>query len=383
MRKKKGSDGMMKYNWQHPNWPHFKYETDTFQSLIYQYIKETSSLRGAIDQLSDRSILDTSIELMVIEALKSSEIEGEYLQAEDIRSSLRMNLGLSVTQSRITDKRALGIAQLMLDMRHTFKDSLTKEKLFEWHRMLMVESSLQKNEIGCWRTSLEPMQIVSGPIGREKVYFEAPPSSRVDQEMERFIMWFNHTQPRSHDLNCLNGPIRAAIAHLYFESIHPFADGNGRIGRVLAEKVLSQDLGSPILFSLSSVIYQRRKEYYELLHDQSGYKIEITKWIEFFVNIIYNAHKSSHEMIQFILKKTKFWRLHEKTMNERQEKVLHRMLQEGPSGFEGGMNAQKYMKMTGCSKATATRDLTDLLDKGCFYRLPGSGSSSRYDINFT
>lgn len=372
----------MKYNWQHPNWPNFEYDTTVCQSLVYDYIKETSSFRGAIDQLPDGLILDTSIELMVLEALKSSEIEGEYLQADDIRSSLRIHLGLGVMHPKKEDQRALGIAQLMLDMRHTFNEPLTKEKLFEWHRMLMRGSSFKENEIGCWRTNLEPMQIVSGPIGREKVYLEAPPSSRIHQEMEKFITWFNTTQSNSHEVNRLSGPVRAALVHLYFESIHPFIDGNGRIGRVLSEKVLSQDLGSPILFSLSHTIYQRRKDYYEMLHDYSGYKLDVTEWVEFFVDLVYHAQKSSHEMIQFVLKKAKFWRRHENTVNKRQEKVLHRMLQEGPSGFEGGMNAQKYRRIAMCSKATATRDLTDLLDKGCLYRLPGFGPSTRYDIKF-
>eukprot|EP01035_Chromulina_nebulosa_P022852 gene22852-29595_t len=373
----------MKYNWEHPNWPHFEYETAGCQSLVYAYIKETSALRGAIDQLSDTSVLDTLIELMVIEALKTSEIEGEYLQAEDIRSSLRANLGLPVIQPRGTDERASGIARLLIDMRNTFIEPLTKEKLCEWHGMLMGGSSFKQEEIGCWRTNQEPMQIVSGPIGREKVYFEAPPSNRINREMDTFIGWFNSTQPKVNDLAPLNGPVRAAIVHLYFESIHPFVDGNGRIGRVLAEKVLSQDLGAPILFSLSNTIYQRRKEYYQMLHDQSGYGLTITEWVHFFVDIVYQAQRSSHDMIQFVLKKTKFWRCYEHNVNKRQEKALHRMLQEGPSGFEGGINAQKYMRIVACSKATATRDLTDLLEKGCLYRLPGAGPTTRYDINFT
>jgi len=316
---------------------------------------------------------------MVLEALKTSEIEGELILAEDIRSSIRLQLKPPHTKASVTDSRAKGIADLMLDVRHSFCESLTKEKLFEWHTMVMADSN--DLQIGCWRKDLEPMQIISGPIGREKVHYEAPPSGRLDSEMDAFLDWFNRTQPTQIKKE-LPGPIRASVAHLYFESIHPFTDGNGRIGRAIAEKALSQDIGSPVLFSLSNTIQSSRKDYYLKLHDNSGYSLEITDWIEFFVDVIYKSQLESKDQILFVLKKSHFWRKFEDSFNPRQEKAIQRILKEGPSGFKGGLSAQKYMTITGCSKATATRDLAGLLEMGCLYRLPGKGPNTRYDLEF-
>jgi Fic family protein len=271
----------------------------------------------------------------------------------------------------------------MLTIRRTFAEPLTKEMLFEWHQMVIKNDDWTKSGmVGAWRNNKEAMQIVSGPIGRERIYFEAPPSNRLASEMEAFINWFNETQSKEGFVNDkgLSGPVRAAIAHLYFESIHPFIDGNGRIGRALIEKILSQELGSPLLFSVSQIIQKRRKEYYNMLHLNSHNSLDITQWICFFVELIFEAQRSSQEMLQFVLKKTHFWRTHEHQITERQEKALQRMFKEGPTGFEGGMSAQKYMNITGCSKATATRDLTDLLEKKCLYQMNGSGRSTRYQL---
>lgn len=374
-----------RYNWQHPQWPNFEYDLRTCQAPLYAYIKETALLSGAIAQLTKDSVSDALVEIMVTEAIKTSEIEGEVLEVEDVRSSIRRNLGLPYAKQIIHDHRASGISSLMLDVRATFLDQLTKQKLCEWHRMVMHGSSFAENEIGCWRKNQEPMQIVSGPLGRERVYFEAPPVNYLEKEMDAFIQWFNATELKQSehvDNHTMCGPVRAALAHLYFESIHPFIDGNGRIGRAIVEKALSQDLGAAVLYSVSAIIQKRRKEYYDMLHKNSGYSIDVTEWVCFFVNLIYEAQRASQDTIHFVLKKTKFWQMHINQVSKRQEKVLERMFKEGPSGFEGGINAQKYMNITGCSKATATRDLTDLLEKGCIYRLPGSGPTTRYDISF-
>lgn len=371
----------MRYNWQNPLWPQFQYSLSNVQNILYSYAQETSLLAGALSQLPDSLKINTTIDLMVQEALKTSEIEGEILIEEDVRSSIRINLGLPSSHSQVNDLRALGIAELMLDVHNTFNQPLSAEKLFLWHRMLMNGSSQLKDEIGCWRKKAEPMQIISGPIGQEKVYYEAPPAKELSGEMSAFIKWFNDTEPKGNT-NLFPGPLRAAIAHLYFESIHPFIDGNGRIGRAIAEKALSQDIGSPILFSLSNIIQKNRKKYYNKLHIASGYSLEITDWIEFFINLIYDAQLESKDQINFVLKKARFWRDHAPHLNERQEKAIARIFEEGPNGFIGGMNTQKYMTITGCSKATATRDLTDLLEKKCFYRLPGAGPNTRYDVNF-
>jgi Fic family protein len=375
----------MKYNWQHPDWPHFVYEVNADDGYLYTYIKETASLKGAMDQLSDSSVMDTMIELMLEEALKTSEIEGELLSEDDVRSSLRLNLGVPSEEANSPDERAQGIAQLMIDVRRTFAEPLTKEQLWAWHTMVMKGHVVHKegHDIGCWRSDEQAMQIVAGPLGREKVFFEAPPFNRVASEMESFITWFNQSMPTGHETSpIVSGPVRAAITHLYFESIHPFIDGNGRIGRALAEKALSQDLGAPVLLSLSHTIAKKRKDYYQKLHDYSGYSMNVTGWVHFFVDVVCEAQKTASAMIEFVLKKAKFWRAHADHVNIRQEKVLNRMFKEGPEGFIGGINAQKYMRITGCSKATATRDLSDLVSKGCLYQLPGAGPTTRYDIKF-
>jgi Fic family protein len=218
------------------------------------------------------------------------------------------------------------------------------------------------------------MQIVSGGIGQELVHFEAPPSKQVPAEMDGFINWFNTSQDE------IKKPIlRAAIAHLYFESIHPFEDGNGRIGRAIAEKALSQSIGRPVLFSLSKSIEGNKKTYYDALQ-RAQRSNEITDWINYFVKTVLDAQIDAEQEIEFTLKKTKFFDEHKDELNDRQQKVVRRMLEEGHQGFEGGMNARKYVSLTGASKATATRDLQDLVQKEIFKPI-GGGRSTRYEIN--
>jgi len=228
--------------------------------------------------------------------------------------------------------------------------------------------------VGQWRSHEDPMQIVSGAMGREVVHFEAPPSKRVPAEMDRFINWFNKAQ------TSIKKPILvAAIAHLYFESIHPFEDGNGRIGRAIAEKALSQSIGRPVLFSLSKSIESDKKAYYDALQSAQRSN-EISKWINYFVRTTLNAQVDAEQEIEFTLKKAKFFDQYKDQLNSRQQKVIRRMLDEGHTGFEGGMNARKYVSLTEASKATATRDLQDLVEKGIFNPV-GGGRSTRYSIN--
>ncbi len=366
----------MTYIWQHKNWPHFEYDLSHVQDVLYRYAMETSLLSGSVDQLPDDLQNDALLDLMISEAIKTSEIEGEHLNQEEVRSSIRNQLGLSDKHELIKDPRSVGIAKLMISVRKNCNAPLTKEDLFAWQAMILSAPSSPALEIGMWRTSPEPMQIVSGAIGHETVHYEAPPSVRVGQEMERFVSWFNtSTTPP------LPGPVKAAIAHLYFECIHPFADGNGRVGRAIAEKALSQDLHRPVLLSLSTRIERQKKDYYQELSIASQGNLTITRWIHYFVHMVYGAQLEAKERISFVLQKAKFWTQHGPKLNERHSKVLTRMFKEGPSGFQGGMSAQKYMKIADCSKATATRDLAELLAYGCLERLPGSGRSTRYRLH--
>ena len=375
---------LMNYIWQHPDWPNFTYQTDGLSQQLYQYALDAGRLSGGLEQLHQNDQYETFIDLMVSEALNSSLIEGEKLDREDVRSSIKNYLGLTHPPKRVADPRAEGIAALMVEIRNTFSKPLTKEALFRWHQMVMSGHENRilggKINVGKWRTSEEPMQIVSGPIGYEKVYFEAPPSSKVPDEMNAFIQWFNQTNPQVE--RTLSGPVRAAVAHLWFETIHPFDDGNGRIGRALAEIALAQDLGAPPLSSLSTAIEKNKNDYYDALHFASQPSLNITEWVNWFVTTVKKSQDSTVESIQFILQKSRFWTSHSNTpINDRQQKVLRKWFEAWHDGFEFGMSAKKYMSIAACSKATATRDLTELVKHECIKRLPGKGKNIRYQLN--
>lgn len=313
---------------------------------------------------------------MVSEALKTSEIEGEYLSRKDVMSSIKNNLGLNAHPERVKDKSAEGIGELMIDVRNTWKEKLTKEKLFSWHTMVLKDA--KKINTGAWRKHKEPMQVISGRVGKLKVHYEAPPSTRVPKEMDQFIDWFNETAPGGKK-EIKKAPVRSAIAHMYFESIHPFEDGNGRIGRAIAEKALSQGIGRPVILSLSKTIEGDKKLYYGAL-EKAQRSNEITDWINYFVKAILSAQTEAEQQINFILKKAKFFDRYKDQFNSRQHAVIRRMFEEGFEGFEGGMNAGKYMSIAKTSKATATRDLQDLTEKGAITGF-GGGRSTRYRLN--
>lgn len=361
----------MQYNWQQKDWPNFQYQTDDIEDLLFDFAQRTGRISGVLDGFSESEQSETMINLMVSEAIKTSEIEGEYLSRNDVMSSIRRNLGLNPKLPLTKDRRAEGVAELMIAVRNNFSKSMTNKMLLDWHSMLMKGNS--KIQTGQWRSHEEPMQIVSGSIGREVIHFEAPPSRKVPSELNGFVKWFNKSQI------IIKKPIlRAAIAHLYFESIHPFEDGNGRIGRAIAEKALSQSIHRPVLFSLSKSIEGNKNHYYDALKAAQRSN-EITDWINYFVQTVLNAQIDAEQEIEFTLKKTKFFDKHKDVLNERQQKVVRRMLEEGHQGFEGGMNARKYVSIAGTSKATATRDLQDLVLKGIFKPL-GGGRSTRYEI---
>ena len=237
-----------------------------------------------------------------------------------------------------------------------------------------------KVKAGAWRTHKEPMQVVSGVLGKEKIHYEAPPSERVPQEMDEFIVWFNDTAPGGNK-EIQKAPVRAALAHLYFETIHPFEDGNGRIGRAIAEKALSQGIGRPVLLSLSRTIEAGKNDYYEALQ-QAQRSNRVTSWINYFVKTVLTAQIEAEKQIDFTLRKVKFFNKYKENLNERQLTVIKRMLEEGAKGFEGGMNASKYVSIAKTSKATATRDMQDLLEKGAFKLFGNAGGrSTKYMVD--
>lgn len=362
---------MEQYNWQQKDWPNFRYSLKGLEDILFSFAEKAGRISGLLQGLPEDTQQEAVINMMVAEAIKTSEIEGEYLSRKDVLSSIRKNLGLH-DQEHISDMRAAGLGELMLDVRNTWREPLTRQKLFDWHKMLL--SGNERIPLGAWRSHSEPMQVVSGAMGKEKIHYEAPPSERVAEEMNRFIEWFNETAPVKEP-EIQHAPVRSAVAHLYFETIHPFEDGNGRIGRAIAEKALSQGLGRPALLSLSETIESNKKAYYFAL--QKGQRSnEITDWIHYFVNLVHQAQLRAEELIEFTLQKVKYFNRFDDLLNARQKKVIRRMMDEGPEGFEGGMNARKYRGIAKVSKATATRDLQELVELGAIERIGTSGGRS-------
>lgn len=362
----------MKYNWQQTDWPRFRYNLEAVQEILLECAGASGEVTGLVKGLPDKDQMGAVIELMIAEAMKTSEIEGEYLSRLDVASSIRNQMGISTRPEIVKDLRAKGVAELMVEVRKSWASPLSDKVLFDWHRLLMQGSNIVAS--GRWRKLGEPMKVVSGSVVNPIVHFEAPSSERVAEEMATFINWFNESRKLISQ-----GPVRSALAHLYFESIHPFEDGNGRIGRALAEKALSQQLGRPAMMSLSNVIQSNKKAYYDALQTAQRSN-EVTKWIQYFVSVILEAQSEARANVEFILRKAKFFDCHKHTLSERQLKVVRRMLDEGPAGFDGGMNARKYVSLTRVSKATATRDLQDLLEKGILIS-QGGGRSTSYALN--
>ena len=368
------------WNWQHPDWPRFQYRMDILQDDLLAYTALAHRWVGCVSQLAPGIRDDMVLDIMMDEAMKNAAIEGVSLPADDLRSSLKNHLGLHPPQ-RIRDPRAEGMAQLVLRVRQHFDAPLTAEDLCDWQTLVTQNEPRWKDiAIGSWRHAEDPMQIVSGPVGAERVHFQAPPASALPREMDGFLMWFDETHPHQ-GVRPMQGVIRAGLAHLYFESLHPFDDGNGRVGRALAEKALAQALGAPVLFSLSAAIERTRKQYYEALGHASLYTLEVTPWLSYFVATVYQAQQQSETLLTFVLAKARFFTDHTAPLNDRQKKVLNRMFAAGPEGFEGGMSAAKYQNLTKTSKPTATRDLSDLLAKGYLRPQGGGGRSTRYGLN--
>lgn len=364
----------MKYNWQLPDWPKFTFDDSVIDSLCMDFALETGELKGLVDSLSTDIQQETILQFMISEAIKTSEIEGEFFSRQDVMSSIKKNLGIG-DFGQIKDKNAQGIGNLMVTVRNFYSEKLTEIVIKKWHSLLM-EYSKRVNP-GVYRTGNEPMQIVSGSFSKEIIHFEAPQSGQVPIEMEKFIEWYNAFEIKATDIK--NALIKTSISHLYFESIHPFEDGNGRIGRAIAEKCLSESLNRPVLMSISSTIEENKKRYYQSLK-QAQRTLEITDWILYFSTLILESQKSAKQTVLFTLNKTKFIDQFKNLMNERQRKAVLKMFESGVSGFEGGMTAIKYVSITKTSRATATRDLQDLTQKNIL--IPsGEGRNRSYKLN--
>jgi len=365
----------MRWNWQQPDWPEFRYDPAALEPLEKRFLLSCGEFIGAVRHVGedDRNLL--KIELISEEALKTSAIEGEILNRDSVQSSLRQQFGLGGDKRRVPPAER-GIAEMMVHLYDTFAAALNQETMFAWHRMLIGERR-DIQVIGGYRTHAEPMRVVSGSIHHPKIHFEAPPSGSMAAEMAGFVAWFNRTAPGGvHPLPALT---RAGMAHLYFVSIHPFEDGNGRIARALAEKSLAQNIEQPTLIALAYTIERARKAYYDML-ERSNKENEITAWLVYFAETVLEAQRNTLRRLEFYLAKA---RLHDRLrgrVNARQEKALDRMFRAGIDGFEGGLSAENYISITKAARATATRDLQDLVTKGGLIRT-GQLRHTRYHLN--
>lgn len=365
----------MPWNWQHKSWPNFTYESGSLADYEKEFLHKAGIIHGSLKHISteDQDIL--KVDLISNEAYKTSEIEGEILSRDSLQSSIRRHFGLKTDNRRIPPAEQ-GIAEMMVDLYTNYQMPLEHAQLYAWHEML-TNGRRDLQDIGRYRTHEEPMQIVSGALHNPKVHYEAPPSNKIRSEMELFIQWFNQSGEAGKKRI---GPLtRAGIAHLYFESIHPFEDGNGRIGRAISEKALSQSLNRPTLIAISYTIESQRKEYYSALQRYST-GLEITGWLEYFCDMVLKAQDYTQEMIDFLIEKGKLYQRFDHLLNERQKKVVERIFREGINGFKGGLSAENYIRITGTTASTATRDLQKLVELGAFIRT-GERKSTRYYLN--
>jgi Fic family protein len=365
----------MKWNWQKPAWPRFQWDARALSEREGRFLREAGVVVGALKHVGGDQRSNIVIELISTEAVKTSEIEGEILDRASVQSSLRRNFGLGNEDRRVPPAEQ-GIADMMTELYRGFGAPLTHEKLFAWHSMVM-RGRKDVKDIGRYRTHQEPMQVVSGAIYQPTIHFEAPPSSVMASEMDRFLEWFKATGPGGE--GSLPPLTRSGLAHLYFVCIHPFEDGNGRIGRAISEMALSHGLGEPALLALSQTIQSDRKRYYAML-EQSNKELEVTAWLEYFAETVLDAQAYALRLVDFLIAKTRLYDRLLGSLNERQEKVLARMFREGVEGFKGGLSAENYMAITGTSPATATRDLADLVMKGALRRT-GERRHTRYWLN--
>ena len=365
----------MTWNWQQPDWPKFTWDQSRLALAEQQFLVGGGVLLGTVKHLGDDERNQLTVEAMSTEALTTSEIEGEILDRASVQSSIQRQLGLAEDNRRVAP-REQGVAEMMVGLYRTFSAPLSEEMIFGWHRMLMSGSTDIK-DVGRYRTGDVPMQVVSGAAGAPKIHFEAPPSGQVPGEMAGFIDWFARTAPGGTEP--LPALTRAGAAHLYFETIHPFEDGNGRIGRAIAEKSLAQSLGQPTLIVLAATILGRRASYYHALEAASK-RNEITDWLAWFAGITIEAQQRTLALIEFLIDKAKLFDRLKGQLNDRQQNALLRMFKEGPDGFKGGLSAGKYNTITGASPATATRDLVDLMEKGALVRT-GELRHARYNLS--
>ncbi len=363
---------MSEYIHQNTNWPHFKWDNNEIINLLSEARNLQGRLFGKMETLGFELRGKALVETLTLDVLKSAEIEGELFHPEQVRSSVAHKLGLDYMGIPSSDRNIDGMVDMMIDATQNCFSKLTKERLFDWHTALfpMGKSGIFRIVVGDWRKDTNgKMQVVSGTSGKEIIHFQAPDSELIENEMNHFISWFN--EEKETDL-----VVKAAIAHLWFVTIHPFQDGNGRITRALTDMLLARsDQSTQRFYSMSAQIRVERKEYYEILEKTQKGNLTITSWIEWFLSCFINALKSSDVILSTVLNKAAFWNLHAETIiNDRQKKMINKLL----DGFDGKLTSIKWAKISKCSKDTAIRDINDLISKEILQKESSGGRSTSY-----
>lgn len=364
------------YIWQEKNFPDFSFDKEKLISSIEKFTLQLGEANGLILGFSKEMKQEVFTEIMLSEALKTSQIEGEYFSREDVMSSLKVNLEVKDYHIKSKNRKANAIAQLMIEVQKSYSKMLREDLLLNWHQILM-DNEKDINS-GLFRTGGDPMQVISGRFGDFKVHYEAPPSKDLPELIHQFIDWYQKFSGKEFG-KVGEAMIFSAIVHLYFETLHPFEDGNGRIGRALAEKSLAEKLKMPIFISLSKSIEKDKKRYYSELK-KAQRNSHITEWIYYFFEILNEALLDSKNIVLFTLKKVNFFDHFKDALNERELKVINKMLEQGEEGFKGGMTAKKYISINKTSKATATRDLQHLTEINALKKA-GGGRSISYQLN--
>lgn len=367
----------MKWNWQQPDWPDFRWNSEALAALEARFLQQSGVMIGVVKHLGGEDRTNIILDVMTDEAMKTLQIEGELLNRHSVQSSLRREFGLE-TEARRIPLAERGIAAMMMSLYRSFGDPLTEQVLSEWHRMVLSGRS-DIDAVGRYREYEDAMQVVSGALHKPAVHFEAPPSSAMASEMKQFLDWFAESGPGGKAP--LPALTRSGLAHLYFVSIHPFEDDNGRIGRAISEKALSQAIGQPSLIALSQTIQRKRSAYYDAL-EAANKGNEVTAWLTYFAETVLEAQEHSLALTDFLLAKARFHNKYRGRLNPRQERVIVRMFREGLDGFKGGLSAANYITIAQTSRATATRDLQELVAMGALGQT-GTLKSTRYHLRIS
>lgn len=365
---------MSNYIHQKANWPEFTWRSNEFMNLLSEARNLQGRLWGRMESLGFDLRNEASLDTLTLDVLKSAEIEGEILNPEHVRSSIAQRLGMKFAGSIVSDRNVDGMVEMMIDATHNCFKPLTADRLFDWHAALfpMGRSGIFKITVADWRKDITgKMQVVSGVVGKEKVHFQAPDADLIENEMNHFLEWFN-------EKNDIDLVIKAAIAHLWFVTIHPFQDGNGRITRALTDMLLAQsDKSTQRFYSMSAQIRIERKKYYEILEKTQKGDLDTTEWIKWFLGCLINALNSTENTLTHVLFKANFWNKRSKIIvNERQKKLINKLL----DGFDGKLTSVKWSKIAKCSKDTAIRDINDLIAKDILQKEEAGGRSTNYEL---